>query len=212
MASVRMTYGMSRRRAEARPSIRAEHAERTRTRLIEAGLALLARGAEDLTLRAVAVEAGISERTLYRYFETREQFAEALSPRLRERSSVPLPGSAEALNTYARALFETFERNRPLIEGMLASEGAREDLRRSRARNLEAMRALIDASFPRAPKRDRIAAATALRVLLAGSSWVYLRVSCGLENEALIAHAEWTIEAILARLGSPPRKSRGRAR
>lgn len=194
--------------SDAPPSLRAEHAERTRARLLDAGVALLERGAADLTLRAVAQEAGISERTLYRYFETREQFAEAMVPRLRERSSVPLPESIDALPTYARELFETFERNRGLIEGMVSSAGARDDLRRSRARNLAGMRALIDAGYPDAGARERAAATSALRVLLSGSGWVYLRSSCGLESEQVIEHALWTIDVVLARLRAASRARR----
>lgn len=181
-------------------SLRAENAERTRTRLIEAGLALLQQGAADLTLRAVARQAGIAERTLYRYFETREQYTEALGPRLRELAGAPLPESIDGLPQYAQLLFERFEQNRPLVEGIVASSGARADLRGTRARNLAGMRALVDRGFPEAGEAARAAAASALRVLLSGAGWVYLRSSCGLPNDAVIEHARWTIGALFAGL------------
>jgi AcrR family transcriptional regulator len=183
-----------------RPSLREQQAELTRERLLEAAVALLERGEHDISLRSIAEEAGVSERTLYRHFEARDELVAALVPRLRERVGAPLPASMAELPGYARTLFERFERNRALVVGMTTSSGAHGDLERTRSQNLRDLRALVDAAFPDAPDAERAAATTALRVLLSGGGWAYLRVSCGLENEALIEHAGWTIAALVDRL------------
>jgi AcrR family transcriptional regulator len=59
-------------------SLREQHAEVTRDRILAAVVELLERGeAEELTMPGVAEAAGISLRTVYRYYPTREDLLEA---------------------------------------------------------------------------------------------------------------------------------------
>lgn len=59
-------------------SLREQHAEATRERILAAVAELLERGeAEELTMPGVAEASGISLRTVYRYYPTREQLLEA---------------------------------------------------------------------------------------------------------------------------------------
>src|SRR3954462_3895697 len=59
-------------------SLRDQHAAVTRTRLLSAVAELLeAERAEDLTMPGVAAASGVSLRTVYRYYPTREQLLEA---------------------------------------------------------------------------------------------------------------------------------------
>lgn len=194
-----MTDGMSRR------SIREVQADAVRERLIDASIAQIERG-EDPTMRSVAAEAGVSERTIYRYFESRDALAEACRVKIAPRAGVPLPESARDLEAYAKSLYETFEANAGLIIGLATTPSLRSDFRRSRGANLLALRALLDREHPRAPARERAAAAASLRAQLSGGGWVYLRYSCGLTNEDVIAAAQWSIRVALARLAASSRK------
>src|SRR3954451_10093596 len=59
-------------------SLREQHAEATRERILSAVAQLLERGgAEELTVPDVAVASGVSLRTVYRYYPTRERLLEA---------------------------------------------------------------------------------------------------------------------------------------
>src|SRR3954454_657217 len=59
-------------------SLRDQHAAVTRTRLLSAVAELLEEGdAEDLTMPGVAAASGVSLRTVYRYYPTREELLEA---------------------------------------------------------------------------------------------------------------------------------------
>src|SRR5919204_3034016 len=59
-------------------SLREQHAEATRERILSAVVELLERGeAEELTVPAVAEASGVSLRTVYRYYATREELLEA---------------------------------------------------------------------------------------------------------------------------------------
>src|SRR3954469_19902543 len=60
------------------PSLREQHAEATRGRILSAVADLLEQGhATELTMPGVAAESGVSLRTVYRYFPTRELLLEA---------------------------------------------------------------------------------------------------------------------------------------
>src|SRR5690242_18279176 len=60
-------------------SLRAEHAEKTRERMLEALAATVCRGEDDFDQSALAAEAGVSLRTIYHHFPNREALLEALA-------------------------------------------------------------------------------------------------------------------------------------
>lgn len=180
-------------------TLRARNSAATRERLLDAATACIERGVEP-TMRAVAEAAGVGERTIYRYFDGHDALLEALVPRIQARAGVPLCEDFDGLPAYAEALFGVFEQNRALVVALVASAWMGPRFRGSRRRNLDAMRVLVDAAHPRAPERDRAAGAATLRALLSGSTWVYLRESCGLSREDVLAHARWAIDAVERRL------------
>jgi AcrR family transcriptional regulator len=57
--------------------------------LVATALALTEEGTES-TMRAVTVAAGVSERTIHRYFPSREELFGSLAPELRARAHVPV--------------------------------------------------------------------------------------------------------------------------
>ena len=60
------------------PTLREEHARTTRARILAAVADLIERGEpEELTVPDVAAASGVSLRTIYRYYPTREQLLEA---------------------------------------------------------------------------------------------------------------------------------------
>jgi AcrR family transcriptional regulator len=185
--------------------LRERNQEATRARLLEAAVAAIERGVEP-TMRGVADEAGVGERTVYRYFESRDALVEALSPVLGGRLGVPLCDDVAGLERYASDLFGVFERNRALVVGTLHSAWMAPQFKRSRRGNLDAMRALVDKAYPAAAADDRAAAASALRSALSGSSWVYLRESCGMKPAEVVAHAQWLVRTLRAKLAARPRR------
>ncbi|MCA9526056.1 MAG: helix-turn-helix transcriptional regulator, partial [Myxococcales bacterium] len=128
--------------ATARPSLRAEQAEAVRNRLFEAALELIETGQEP-TLRAVAAQARVGERTLYRYFPSRDDFRDALGRQFHGRAGIPLCEDAAGLEGYARDLFATFEANSKLVRGLVHAPWAVADLQLTRRRRLEQVTALL---------------------------------------------------------------------
>jgi AcrR family transcriptional regulator len=177
-------------------SLRSDQARAVRERILLAALAEVEAGGEP-TMRAVARRAGVAERTIYRYFTTREALQEAVLHEIRTRSSAPMAESVDGLADYLRELFTTFDRNRRLVRVLLTAPWSPTPV--TRPRNLEALRRLLDAAFPGAPEADRASAAASLRVLYSAAGWLYL-ADCGLDLEASIRHVHWNTEVVLARL------------
>ena len=190
-------------------TLRDAHSAVTRERILDAAFALIERGVEP-TMRAVAREAAIGERTVYRYFDSHGALALALAPRFRSRAGAALPPTLDGIEGYVRELFETFERNANLITSIDTAPWMIPHFERTRRRNLDALQALVDAAFPDVPAPDRAAAAGALRVVISGAGWRYLRQSCGLSNEVVIEQAIWLWRTVRERLRAGARRPRKR--
>jgi AcrR family transcriptional regulator len=192
-----MTYSVS--TASDATTLAQRNLDRTRTELLDAAGRLIERG-EEPTMRAVASEAGISERTIYRYFENREALRAAVEVYITPRLGVPLCASTDGLHDYIADLYRTFDENHRLTVAMVASTWSQEDLARTRSRNLRALTELLAGSFPDADPAEVAAAAGTLRTVVSGAGWAYQRVSCGLPNAAVTANAQWLAAVILDRL------------
>ena len=62
-------------------SLRTEQAAATRERIVEATIAVLARGPAELSVPAVALEAGVSVPTVYRHFASKKALVDAVYDR-----------------------------------------------------------------------------------------------------------------------------------
>lgn len=106
-------------------SQRAEQKEHTRVLILAAAIALVTAGGEDaLSMRAVAGTVGISERTVHRHFETRDDLATAAWRALGEEfiGRQELPRSAEELAEMPRKLFPRLSKHRDFVRAYLYSK------------------------------------------------------------------------------------------
>ncbi len=79
-------------------TIRAEHAARTRTRILDAVVGLVSeRGDADFTMPEIAAASGVSLRTLYRYFPTRQHVIDTVATVADQAAASNLPSAAFAL-------------------------------------------------------------------------------------------------------------------
>jgi AcrR family transcriptional regulator len=177
-------------------SLRRDQATAVRERILKAAIEVIEQ-AEEPNMRTVARSAGVSERTVYRYFASREELHAALTPEIRARASAPMPDDVDGLDDYVRTLYTNFARNAFLTRAL--STAAWMPTRETRPANLRALREIIDRAFPKAPKRDRESAAASLRVPLSAAGWAYF-ADCGFDLEASIAHAQWATRTVLEKL------------
>ena len=91
---------------------RAAQAAQTRETILDALVRVLARGVAELSMPAVAREAGVSLRTVYRHFPTKRDLIAALAWYLDERmgySLVPFPRDLDELATNIRQYFRALD-------------------------------------------------------------------------------------------------------
>src|SRR5689334_15135305 len=93
--------------------LREAHKDLTRTRILEAAIGLLQEGElEAITVAGVAARAGVTERTIYRHFVSREELLAAIWPRLQSLTGSPgFPTTALAAATQPTRLFPGFDRH-----------------------------------------------------------------------------------------------------
>jgi AcrR family transcriptional regulator len=179
-------------------SLREEQAHAVSRRILLGALAVIEEGG-DPHMRAVAAAAGISERTIYRYFPSRDELHAALMPELRARASAPMAESVSGLEQYVVDLFTTFDQNQKLVRALVAGSWAQRHFTQTRSANLDALQAIIDEAFPTVPAATRRSAAASLRVPLSGAGWLYL-AHCGFDVETSVAHVQWLVRAVLEKL------------
>jgi AcrR family transcriptional regulator len=188
--------------------VRRRQAAETRERIVAAGSALV-HGFErwdwrELTVRAVAREAGISERTVYRHFADETALRDAVMQRLHEEAGVSVEGlEVERFGELTGRVFAylaSFEaKPRPFGDPTFAATD-------------QAIRdALVAAVAPATtgwPATDRALAAAVLDVLLSLPTYERLTGAWGLEPEQAARAARWVIglvEQALAEGRRPPR-------
>jgi AcrR family transcriptional regulator len=167
----------------------------TRRLILDAAVDLLEHGGvAELTMRAVAARANISERTVFRYFATRDAFLDAVAEQAHARMALPPPPrTLDDLLAAPRRLYEALERQeRLVIAGRHPDlvDRIREETARTRWR---AVRKLIDELAPRRDPEERKIAATNICYLLGATSWHFYRFYFRLGLDEAIACAETAI-------------------
>jgi AcrR family transcriptional regulator len=171
----------------------------TRRLILDTASGLLERtSVAELTVRGVAKQANISERTVFRYFPTREELLDAVAAAVHEKMALPAaPSSVEELLAAPRALYSRFEAVRELTRAALHTELFHR-IRESQARvRWTAIQGIVDALAPRAGARERRIAAANIRFYLAASTWHYYRFYFRFSLEDTIACAESAIRQAL---------------
>lgn len=118
-------------------SLRAQQAEETRERILEAAVKLLGEGAHRLTVPNVAREAGVAVPTVYRHFASKEDLEDGVADHVRRmvRNQVVFDG-VDGMVERVRANFAEFQQLPPgALPVLLASVGR--NLRRSPAERLD---------------------------------------------------------------------------
>ena len=83
---------------EYRSELRAQQAEETRARILEATARVMARGIATISIPAVAREAGVSVPTVYRHFGSKRDLLSAIYPYALKRAGAHEPPFPESLD------------------------------------------------------------------------------------------------------------------
>lgn len=178
-------------------------AEQTRAR-IEAAVGSLfdaQGGAEEITFRAVAASAGVTEMTVYRHFPTREDLLQGLWRRMNARmGDVGMPETeAELLNQHD-ALFNGFDRIAPQIVAAITTPQGREMRAALNKKRRKAFVGIVEEAAPHLSASGKTQAAAVLQLLHSAYAWDSLREQWGMTGKGAAKTTRWAIELILDQL------------
>jgi hypothetical protein len=146
----------------------------------------------------------MSERTVFRYFATRDEFLDAVTVATRERMALPpSPRSMNELHSLPRRLYDAFEAQQRLVIAGLHSEISdriREVAVRTR---WAAVRELLDEHAPKRSPHDRKLGAATICHYLGATCWHFYRFRIKLTAEDTIECAELAVEQAIEWLTAP---------
>jgi AcrR family transcriptional regulator len=192
-------------------SLRRERAAQTRERIVAAGAELVhessIRDWHGVTIRAVAEQAGVNERTVYRHFANERALRDAVMHRLEQEvgidlAELSLDGFADAAARIFRFVASHRQDERVPLDATLVEANRRQH---------DALLAAVKAQADRWPSSDRTVAAAMLDVLWAIGSYERLVNDWQLDGEDAIRGISWVIGLVedAVRDGRrPPRKGR----
>lgn len=179
------------------------HTDATQRLILSSALDLLERsGVPELTVRAVAKQAGMSERTVFRYYASRDAFLDAVAAEVvRQIATPPAPDRIADLPGYVRPLYSRFEEKSALVQSALHTELLRRVRESVALDRWRAVRILIDAHAPHRAEQDRRIAAANIRYYLSATTWHYYRFHFAFPLEDAIACAETAVRLALEEIG-----------
>jgi AcrR family transcriptional regulator len=184
-----------------RSQLRAEQAEGTRARILDATVPLMARGVASLSIPAVAREAGVSVPTVYRHFATKQQLIEAIYPHVMQWAAInqqPPPRSISDLRDGVRWYLAHLDSLDDQARAVMAS-GAADEVRRATMPNrLAVFRGVADSVEPKLADADRDRLARLLVVLTQSSSLRMWHDHLGLSVEDVAEEVDWLVKAAIA--------------
>ncbi len=162
----------------------------------------------ELTVRDVAAQANISERTVFRYFPDRDAFLEAIASEvIRNLNLPPHPQTMEELLGFPGKLYASFETKTSLVKAALHSELFDRIRTAGAQQRWVAVGKLLERHAPKAGERQRKLAAANIRFYLSATTWHYYRFYFGFSLEDTVACAELAIRQSLIAV-TPGRRRR----
>jgi AcrR family transcriptional regulator len=135
---------------------------------------------DELTVRAVATRANVSERTVFRYFATRDVLLNAIAGEVSKHMALPPdPCTMAELLNYPDTLYRRFEATAALTKAALHTELFSRMRNTQALRRWESVRKVIDVHAPQRSEHERRLAAANIRYFLSATTWHYYRFYFG---------------------------------
>src|SRR3990170_3918695 len=184
--------------------IRGRHARLTRQTILEALADLLAEGELDFSVQDVADRAGVSHRTVYRHFETRETLLDALVDLLEQRlmEHIYPVRRAEDVAASIRHNFRLIEGFSPAVEALIALGIAGDTHSRYTRRRTKVLLGALSEVTAHLPPDAAAAVQWTIRHPASHPTWVRLRRDAGIEGERSGEAVAWAVETLLETLRS----------
>ncbi len=184
-----------------RSQLRAQQAEETRARILDATFRVMAGGLAFMSIPHVAREAGVSVPTVYRHFATKRDLLAAVYPHSLRRAGLDklvIPRSMDELRAGMRAYFERTDSLGDLARAAMASPASDEVRRLNMPDRLAAFRQIAESIEPTPSEVDRDRIARLLVILTASSALRLWRDQLGSSVEEVADDVDWVLRAVIA--------------
>ena len=185
---------------ESPATLREQHAEFTQDAILRALSELL----EDenpggISMPDVARKAGVSLRTVYRHFATREDLLAAAADWINERmfGTIPFGETVDDLPKIFRYASERWDEHPKLVRAMALSQAGRSVRSHRRAQRLAALRHALAEVTDRLPRREQRKAFAVLGYLENMLAWVTMRDEAGLDGREAGEAVEWAMRTLI---------------
>jgi AcrR family transcriptional regulator len=188
-------------KTEAQTSLRDHYRAETTTRILDAAIEeMSANELEGLTMSGVAQRAGVTERTVFRHFPSREALIAAVWPRMQARvRSRGFPTTAQDLIDTPPHLFPEFDKEEGLVRASAYSAAGREVRMRANPERQKAMRACVRDAFPDIAEPELTRLAAIVQLIDSAYAWAVMKEFWGLSGEDAGKAASEAIAVLLGR-------------
>ena len=196
-----MTHVTNPSRRRYRSVLRDRQAIETRERILDAVVRVMARGVADLSIPAVAREASVSVRTVYRHFTSKRELLAELQPHFARRTgmeSMAPARSMDELHYAVRTLFTGIHEMGPVGYAALASPIGSNARHVQMAGRREATRESADAIGPALTEEWRDRLARLLVILMSSASLRMWTEHLGLTPDDASDDVAAVIQAVVA--------------
>jgi len=191
--------------AEARvynSPLRDRQAEQTRELILQALTEQLAdAGLKDFSIPRLALRAGVSVRTVYRYFPTKdallEEFAYWLDLQI---GSAEPPATIEELVTLSESAFPAFDEMEPLIRAQWLTPHGRASREVGRKRRLANWRKVLSDVADNLPADEQRRGLGIVLFLLSSRSWQALKDEFDMDGRESGKAVSWALRTLIADL------------
>jgi AcrR family transcriptional regulator len=161
-------------------------------------------GLHAFSVQDVADRAGVSHRTVYRHFPSREALLDGLAREMdelfRERDLQVLPESAEDIAVQVRTAFELFRERPTLMRSVAVGALATGTQPESRGERDRVFREKVEEAARGLGKAEARKASAVIRYLANSLAWVVLTDQLGLAEDEVGDAVAWAVETLVADL------------
>jgi AcrR family transcriptional regulator len=184
---------------EPATSLREQQADLTRELILRALVELLEEGgAEEISVQDVARKAGVSLRTVYRYFPTRDELILSGGTWIFSRL-VPDPDAEKTLEDLiesCRLVFRRWDEHPELARALATTPAGAQFRHQRRVQRLAEVERVVAAAAPELSKQEQHEAAAVLGHLQGVTTWTTLR-DIGLDAKETTEAAEWAMRVLV---------------
>jgi AcrR family transcriptional regulator len=180
-------------------SLRTRQAALARTAIIEALVHHLEKGdVDEIAMEELAREAGVSRRTLYRYFPTRADLLAGAGEWISsEMLQLPIDIGSEGIAASFSDAANRLQRRPRLARALLRTEAGRAVRNAPRRKRVAAIRRALESEVPRASPSALKRTAAVLAYLCSSNAWTSIQDESGLTASHAQNAVVWAIETLI---------------